>query len=325
MNPPTIRLAFIGTGGWARRYHFSTLAHIATEDAVTTGAQLLLRGIYSLEPDVASAVANETGFQHVYPSLDALIEDEQVDAMALAITPTALVEVLPRVVAKGVPILCEKPPGETTAAAQALSDIVTVSNVLAFNRRFAPLNNTFKRLVDELDDIYYVEGDFYRHRRTDETFMIGTGIHWINFMEYLFGPIDTVRTSAFRNPGNETLNRIGDLTFTCGLRGQLKVFQCNGAQLERVTVHSSGRTLVLHGPLWQDPGHITIHEGAKVTHIDPERDSPLPEIERLGIVGEYRELLTRGCHGLPTRSTFQNAVNSMRIAEAMEFAAASDE
>jgi len=324
MNPPTVRLAFIGTGGWAHKYHFPALAYLAAQDPATIGVRLSLRGIYSLEPDLARAVAAETGFQQVYPDLDALIDDK-VDALALAITPTALPDVLPRLVAKGVPILSEKPPGESTAAAQALSDLVTVPNVMAFNRRFSPLNNTFKRLIDELNGIYYVEGDFYRYRRTDETFMVGTGIHWINFMEYLFGSIEQVRTTTFASPSNETLNRIGDLTFAGALRGRLNVFQFNGAQLERVTVHSSDRTIVLHGPLWQDPGHITIHQGPDVTVIDPESDHPLPEIERLGIVGEYLELLTKACRGLPTRSTFQNAVNSMRVAEAMECAAPSHE
>ena len=319
MSRQSIRLAFVGSGDWARRHHFPSLAHL-TQHSTTQdlGIDLHLRGIYSLDPEIAAGVAAETGFERVYPSLDALLDDDAVDAVAVAVTPSALASVLKRVLTKGVPIFSEKPPGVTAQEAKHLSDLVTVPNVLAFNRRFIPLNNTFKSLVDDLEDIYYVEGAFYRHQRLDETFMIGTGIHWINFMEYVYGEIQDVSVERFPNPSNNTVNRVAQLTFPNKLRGQLKVFQCTGAQVERIEVHSASRSITLHGPLGRRPGRIIIHQGAQETIIDPEATDPLPEIIRLGIVGEYVEFLTKACAGLPTRSNFQNAVNSMRVAEAME-------
>ncbi|MCJ7550965.1 MAG: Gfo/Idh/MocA family oxidoreductase [Anaerolineae bacterium] len=322
MGRQNVRLAFVGSGNWARKYHFPSLDYLAQRSKPNAthdlGVDLRLRGIYSLDPEIAAGVATETGFEHVYASLDALLDDDAVDAIAVAVTPAALASVLKRVITKGVPIFSEKPPGVTTQEAKGLSDLVTVPNVLAFNRRFIPLNNTFKSLVGDLEDIYYVEGAFYRHQRVDETFMIGTGIHWINFMEYLFGEIQDVNVARFPNPSNNTVNRVAQLTFPNKLRGQLKVFQCTGTQVERIEVHSASRALTLHGPLWEQPGRIIIHEGAQETIIDPESTDPLPEIIRLGIVGEYVEFLTKACAGLPTRSNFQNAVNSMRVAEAME-------
>ena len=42
------------------------------------------------------------------------------------------------------------------------------------------------------------------------------------------------------------------------------------------------------------------------------------EIVERGIVGEYEEFFSRACAGLSTRSNFQNALNSMRVAEAIE-------
>ncbi len=191
-------------------------------------------------------------------------------------------------------------------------------NVLAFNRRYVPLNNTFKVLVDETPGIYFVEGHFFRHERHDETFMIGTGIHWINFMEYLFGTIRQAEVDRFPNPDNATWNRVARLTFDGGLKGVLKVFPCSGTQAERIEVHSSARSLYLDGPLWEQPGRITIDAGPTQEIIDPETKTPLSEIVRLGIVGEYVEFLAEACRDRPTRSNFQNAVNSMRVAEAME-------
>ncbi|MGC9521964.1 MAG: hypothetical protein ACP5HG_08805 [Anaerolineae bacterium] len=107
-------------------------------------------------------------------------------------------------------------------------------NVLAFNRRYIRLNNTFKALVDRTSGLYFVEGHFYRHERHDEAFMIGTGIHWINFMEYVFGPIRHVDVERFPNPDNATRNRVARLIFDGGLQGLLTVFPCSGTQAERI-------------------------------------------------------------------------------------------
>ncbi|MBN1249374.1 MAG: hypothetical protein JXC32_17065, partial [Anaerolineae bacterium] len=143
-----------------------------------------------------------------------------------------------------------------------------------------------------------------------------TGIHWINFMDYVCGAIEDVVTQRIASPACTT-SRIARFTFAGGIPGQLQVLPCTGSDVERLTVHSPTRTLYLHGPLWDQPGRIIVHDKGHEAVIDPEAQTPLPEIVRLGIVGEYVEFLTKACAGQPTRSNFQNAVNSMRVATAM--------
>lgn len=321
MVKKTIHLAFVGTGNWARRYHFPTLDALAHAPRTVVqpplDVNLRLRGLFSLELETAERVADEIGFERVYESLDAMIDDAEVDAVAIAVPPTATHDVVLRVAQKGVPIFSEKPPGISTAQAQALADAVTVPNILAFNRRFAPLNNTFKALVDALETVTYVEGQFFRHNRAEPEFMIGTGVHWINFIEHICGEISEVEARRLTAPEAGATARIGHLTFASGVQGQLQVLPCTGSDVERLTVHSPTRTLYLHGPLWDQPGRIIVHNKGQETVIDPEARAPLPEIVRLGIAGEYVAFLTRACAGLPTRSSFQNAVNTLRIAEAM--------
>ncbi len=246
------------------------------------------------------------------------MEDPDVDAIAVAVTPEAAASVVLRVAGRGVPIFSEKPPGVSTEEAQALSHSVTVPNVLAFNRRFAPLNDTFKSVVDAMVDVYYVEGHFLRFERRDKTFMVGTGIHWINYMEYVCGEIQDVAVDRFPNPDGGSWNRVAHLTFPGGVRGLLKVFPCSGSDIERLEVHSPQQSVYLDGPLWDQPGRITVDRGQTREVIETDAEHPLPEIVRLGIVGEYMEFFTQACAGRSTRSNFRNAVNSMRVAEAME-------
>ena len=318
MHNTTINLAFVGTGPWARKHHFPALDYLRTHAAERFDVRL--RGVFSLERADAEAVAAQYGFARVYDSLDALVADRAINAVAMAVPPVAAAGVAERLAAMGVPLFSEKPPGISVAQARRLSEVITVPNVLAFNRRFAPLNVTFKGIVDEMQDIYFVEGHFFRHNRLDDTFMIGTGIHWINFVEYLFGEIVSVRVDRFPNPQNTTWVRVGHVTFAGGLRGILKFFPCSGSpQIERVEVHSNAQSAYLHGAMGDDPGKVIVDAGAEHRVIRPTSLATAPEIVRIGIVGEYEAFFDAVCHGTPAPSTFQNAVNSMRVAEAMEY------
>jgi myo-inositol 2-dehydrogenase / D-chiro-inositol 1-dehydrogenase len=315
-------IAFIGSGNWARKYHFPALAHVRDEVGAPS---IRLRGIFSLDQETAQTVATEYGFERVYASMAELLADDEIDAFAVAVLPEALVYVIEQIAPRGLPIFSEKPPGISSAQAQRLADLVQTTNVVAFNRRFIPLNNVFKEIVDEMDDVFFVEGHFFRHNRQDHAFALETGIHWINFMTYLFGPIRAVRNERWPHPQNDTWLRLAHLTFESGLRGLLKIFPCTGAQGERLEVHSPQRTAFLYGPLWEDPGEIVIEENvfAAVLHAPRliRRTIPGgtgPELVERGIVGEYVEFFNAIHSGKPTRSNFQNAVNSMRVAEAIE-------
>jgi predicted dehydrogenase len=317
MSIQRINLAFVGSGGWARKHHFPALDYLRASPE-TTGFELNLHGIYSLEPTIAASVADRYGFDRVYPELQALIDDETVNAVAVAVTPEAVASVIERLIVRRIPIFSEKPPGVSTEEALRLSRIVNVPNVLAFNRRYQPLNNTFKEIVDAMEDITFVEGHFFRHHRLDEEFMIGTGIHWVNFMAYLFGEIRQMRIDRWQNPQNDTWLWVAHLVFEGGLRGILKVFPCTGSEFERVEVHTNESSFYLHGALSNYPGKIVIDRGESHQTIDPQAEHQRPEIVRLGIVDEYLEFFQVALGRATSRSTFQSAVNSMRVAEAMQ-------
>ncbi len=312
-----INLAFVGSGRWAQRYHFPALRYLVHAAADEMTVDLCLWGIYSLEPEMARTVAAQYGFTRVYPDLPSLIEDPDVDAIAVVISPEALLGVMRQLVIKQVPVLSEKPPGISLQEARILSELVTVPNVVAFNRRYVPLNETFRQLVAETEGVYFLHGRFLRYQRRDPQFMIGTGVHWINLIEYVAGPIEHLHVRKAVTPLAEVPHWVAELTFAGGLAGQLTVFPCSGTQAERLEVHSSVRSLYLDGPLWGHPGAIVVESGDSREVLGAE-GADVPEIVRFGIVGEYLDFFNHACAGLPTRSNFQNAVNTMRVAEAMQ-------
>jgi hypothetical protein len=97
----------------------------------------------------------------------------------------------------------------------------------------------------------------------------------------------------------------------------LKFFPCSGSDFERLEVHSNQQSVYLEGPSWTNPGSIVIDNGTG-RQVIKQPDPLAPEVVRIGIVGEYRAFFDLITKGTASPSTFQNAVWSMYVAEAME-------
>ena len=326
--PETINLGFIGTGAWARARHLPALDYIRTSPA--GGPDLRLRGVCSLNKQEAAEVAEQYGFERVYETIDELVADDVLDAVAAVVMPVSLEQILPKLVGAGLPVLSEKPPGVNHEQAKRFADMVTVPNVVGFNRRYFPIVEKFKAVADELRDAYYVECSFYRHERLDSKwhrergegipFVTGTAIHGINVLEYFFGPVRACRTTPLDVPSGDMDAWLANLDFESGLAGRIRILPCCGSATEGVEVHGRHRSLYCDFSMYSEtdyPGRIVIHEAGKLKEVI-QGDASEPRLVNEGFVGEYLDLFRAITDGPPTRSSFQNAANSMRVAEAIE-------
>lgn len=314
MNATRINLAIIGASEWAQRYHLPTIHYLKEK------YPLHITGIWNRTTSKAVEMRQQFQIKRVYKSLDEVLQDQEINCVSIAIHPSALMDILPKLLTRNLPILCEKPPGQTFEDAKALSTMVTVPNVVAFNRRYNSMNQQFKSIVERMSHVYYAECQFYRNERYYQDFITATGIHGLNYMEYLFGPIQTVSTDKWKNPINDTNIWMSRVTFASGVRGLMKFFPCSGASLERYEVHSNDISAYLHSPqpYTEDyPGQIIVYEKSKLQQIIPGNKDEGPLVT-LGFVGEYVDFFEACLNNTPTISNFQNACNSMKIAEAIE-------
>jgi len=313
-----IRAALIGAGEWSRRYHLPSLKALESE------IPLELAGIWNQNAETAELAARQFKIGRVYPTLDAVAQDENLDCFVVIVNSSATAEIVCRLSSRKLPVFTEKPPGKSYQDALLLADRVRVPNVVAFNRRYMPINRRFKELADGISDAFFAECHFYRNERHYEHFIVETGIHGINYMEYLCGPIRRVKTETSRLPGCAADIWISSVTFESGMRGLFKFFPCCGSSVERYEVHGQHSSIYLHCPqsyTSDHPGKIDIHENGKLisTLYDEDGGSPL---NTAGILDEYRDFFRAVGDGSSTVSNFRNACNSMRVAEAIE--AASD-
>ena len=309
-----LRVAVIGAGDWAQQYHFPALALLGNEGAVEIG------GVWNRTAATAERVARQYSIGRVYHSLDEVLADEHVDCFVVLVNSNVLAETVCSLLRRGLPIFTEKPPGATYQKALMLAERVTVPNLVAFNRRYMPINRRFKELADAIEGVYFAECHFYRNERLYDHFVRETGVHGINYMEYLCGPIREVHTETGRLARNGSQFWISSVTFESGTRGVFKFFPCCGSSVERYEVHGQDASIYLHCPQTytsDHPGRIEVHKNGRLDSIfhDAEEDGDLLS---MGIVDEYREFFAAVIHGRGTASNFANACNTMRVAEAIE-------
>lgn len=328
----------VGTGIWARKIHYPTLAHLR-------GRPFVLHGICSLDQAAAAELAARHGFTRVYRDLDEVVADRAVDAVAVIVMPRALPALLQKLQTLGVPLLTEKPPGADSTQAAELARTITVPHVVSFNRRFAPLVTRLREEVQRLDAPVLAEGRFYRHGRLDPDFIRGTGIHLINTMEYVFGPVARATTTRRRHPGAPTWSWLTEAAFASGLMARLHFLPCTGRQAEEIEVHSAARSLTLEIPAIGDPtgalNSFVTPDGAVPTATDPAALPPVGSaggyqalfnpttitretppvgedpLRTCGFAGAYEELAAV-VGGAVSRSTLGESLATMRFADAIE-------
>lgn len=86
-------------------------------------------GIYDADLQKATEVANHFQVQHVFQTLEALIEHPDIQIVDIAIPAKFQPEVVESAVAKGKHVLCQKPMGESFQEARRIVDVVEAAGV----------------------------------------------------------------------------------------------------------------------------------------------------------------------------------------------------
>ena len=313
-----VNLALIGAGPWAVEYHLPTLHSKALKH------KLNLCGIWNRTRSKSERAAKIWGIPHIYSGLDEILQDSDIDVLSVVVNNRAVGQILRRLSRRNFPILCEKPPGKNSQEARRLATLVNPKSIVAFNRRYSPLNQKFKSLVDQLESIQFVECHFQRRHRDDHKFVTETGVHGINFLEYLLGPIRAVDAERWFSKEKNNYNWLARLTFASGLRGLVKFFPSAGVSLESIEIHGDDVSLYLDSDqhFTDTPkGSITLYKNTKQNKIAKRNVFVNRERGRLargGFVGEYLDFITAVQTGREPLSNFENSWTSMRAAEIIE-------
>ena len=201
-----IRAAIVGLGTWGQ--------HLVR---CTQGAESIrFVAATTRTPAKSEAFAREHGLRPI-ASYEAALADPEIDAVILATPHRQHTEQIVAAAAAGKHVFSEKPLGVDAASAQRATRACAEAAVtlgVGYNWRFQPALQAIRRMIDDgtLGRVLHMEGNFcgpsaYRfpegHWRQDRDEspaggMTGRGVHVVDAMLYLAGPVERVTAQSFR-------------------------------------------------------------------------------------------------------------------------------
>jgi predicted dehydrogenase len=286
-----MRLVQIGCGEHARVAHGPSQRRLATERQ-----ELALAGCCDLDAARAESFRAEFGHARAYADPAAMLDAERPDAVVAVVPVERAVEVGSLVLERGLPLLLEKPPGETVAEVDRLiaaAERRSVPHQVAFNRRYAPLVRELRRRIEAGGAVQHLHYEMTRVDRRDPDFSI-TAIHGLDAVRYLAGA--DYAEARFRYQERHELgagvaNIIVDAVMTNGATAQLAFCPVAGVLVERATVHAGDESFYVQVPMWSgvdSPGRLVqFRKGELVSEVDGSVCGDGTSLFELG--GFYRE------------------------------------
>ncbi|MGC4042560.1 MAG: Gfo/Idh/MocA family oxidoreductase [Armatimonas sp.] len=217
MNTPKVRIALIGTGGWARQHARIFSLHPEVEFC----------GVQGRNPERTQARAGEYGTRP-YTDLSEMLEKEKPDLVAICLPNQHHFDATLQVIESGFPLFVEKPLVFEQAQATALLDAAKKRDLffaINFNHRYARPVVMAKQAITagECGELVFATWRFggegvSRHPHAN---LIETQCHAFDMLEHLCGPIASVMAEMTDKTGKGFSTLALSLKFANGAVGSL--------------------------------------------------------------------------------------------------------
>ncbi len=242
-----LRIAVIGAGNHSALHHGSSLKSIAS----SRPGDVDLAAVCDLDAGRAREYAAQFGFAKSYTDYRAMLDAEKLDAI-IAVTPMAVTAaVAADLLPGGIPLVIEKPTGETVADTRRLVEISAAHkarHMVSFNRRYIPAVTKAKEWLagpGKGRAPKLVVGRMLRSARREKGFVSGTGIHLIDTVLFFMGVPRRVGTcmSPTNTPDRFLYNAV--LDFGAGASAAIIISPDVGVEEETVEIHGQGYAIVI--------------------------------------------------------------------------------
>lgn len=307
-----------------------------------------LKGVFARGQQAAREYASKAeslcGYlPEVYPSIEAVAEDAELDFVIIATPPNARLELVRLFAAEKMPILMEKPIERSTRAAQEIVEICEASSIplgMVFQHRARAVSIKLQGFVQSgvlgklgMADIaaplwrgqsYYDEPGRGSYERDGGGVLLSQAIHTLDLMLSLTGDVTEVqamsRTTRFHTMESEDFVTAG-LSFENGAVGTLLATTANyPGGSECITLHFDhavaklGRdTLDVY---WRDGRHETFDETDSAASSMQGSASPMAFTSNwhAGVIADFADAITQQ---RPPMVTGREALKVHRLIEAL--------
>lgn len=323
----TLRLGVVGLGRIADGVHLPTLRALPDVEIVA-----------ACDVDAArlQAMAAKYGIASTYSDHRTMLRDGGLDGVLVLSAPQAIAPVALDTLAAGIGTFMEKPPGLTLQEAHALRDASERTGAVAmvgFNRRFQPLVQEAKRLVEAAGPVASLLVEFHPFNFdhyaaagfTEETlrhFHAAQSIHAVDLVCYLGGEVVAVYGQVGNHFSDYGDTFSGMLEFASGATGHVLCNYTSPTRIERTELHGKGVLVVLEGMREKQGSQYafaqaTVYEGDLITEL---RNASADDAYNGGYFQEMRSFID--ClrrHETPTKpgANIADAVQTMVVIDAI--------
>jgi predicted dehydrogenase len=204
----TVAVVGAGMAGQAHAFGYRN----ATMHPDLAGVDVRLSTIVDFNADLARSAASRYGFASSTTDLDAVLGDEAIDAVSLALPNFAYADVIPRLIKAGKHVLAEKPLGRSAAEARQFAteaDSADVVHGVGFSFRRLPAIEAVAQVVGGrgIGDIWHASAWYltdyastpdtplswrYDQQQAGGGAIVDVGAHIVSVLKYVAGPIRRV-------------------------------------------------------------------------------------------------------------------------------------
>ncbi len=315
-----IRLCMIGCGGFARLCHGPAQQRLANTDA-----DVVLAGCCDVDPKAAQDFATQFGYGRAYTNTEAMLTTETPDAVIIAVPPLLTCAVAAPVLARGFPVLLEKPPGLTVQELDRLIAAHLQGGAVvqvALNRRYMPLMQRAREIIAAefaATGVTRVDYDMVRCNRWNEDFST-TAIHALDALRFLAGVPFTAAEISY-----EGRHEIGRRAVDVCVRAPagftqltLNVLPVSGRNSESARIYGPGKLLELRipaSPQATEPGALEYWSDGK--RVESYSDEGTEMVERMGVAGELVAFIECVRQGKPVTPALADCRQQVALMEAI--------
>ena len=317
-----VRVAMIGAGPSALRFHYPSLAEMPDVE---------IAAVCDLDPQRRESAAADFDIPQQYEAYRQMLDREAPDAVYIVVFPEFLDPLVTDCLERGFHTFVEKPPGITSDQTKHWADLAADKSLLtmaAFNRRFDPVTVEVRKRVEarkpirsfliELYKFYSPQASNELHARNG---FLPQGSHHVDLLRWLGG--EPVEISSFPDRHYATwMNSVTAIVrFDSGATGTLIFQRGSGfSRRERIVLHADQITGVaeIAGAREGAGAHGVISDNQSVEELQlTDVVSNGKHHHEYGYFQENRHFIDCLKSGRQPETNFADGVKTMELIEAL--------
>ena len=309
-----VNITLIGAGGMANSVHYPSLAEFEDVNLV---------GLCDMVESKLHATAERFEIEHTFTDYRKMLEATSPDAVYILMPPQHLFPLVIHCLSQGHHVFIEKPPGITlhqTKEMALAAEKNACKTMVGFNRRYIPLMQKVKAVVEENGPIIQCMSTFHKNAPNALYYegvidvLTCDAIHAVDTLRWLGGGEVQAVASDINAFGSERENSFNALVkFTSGASGYLCTNWAVGGRIHIFEMHAQGISAYIN-PDAGGCAKIYTSEGLTEMTTEEAADSDATH-KAYGFYGESRHFVDCVQQDRQPLTCFADAVKTMELVQ----------